>query len=370
MNNQYNNTTEESPSLYAEFARLCGAPKDMDLDGQIMLYEEYQRAIEAEMEEKFKKDTTEAECEKIVDDFIYQWIAKKQAYFTNAKENVTPQAPPEAYAAFVRIYIEWMGKNESEQIEMIERSVRRARTVMDAHSGGMLSGKPGNGKEFLGDQFEEYVNTVWVEFTEKCENPNEFALYLQKDFDKAMKEYEKMRKDFLEKVNGEWTRDIETKNLSGAALDQYFEQELPKREAEFQQLKENFEKRHSGFPKLSTLLRRPAQNKIARRLKEITRESTKEVSLDDDTENQKLPGIKDVPTAGLSMEEKLALEKIFEDAKGKLNEQDQKIFDMKLKGYKQTEIAKELGISDATVSNHVKKIQSMLRLMYGGTATQ
>lgn len=107
------------------------------------------------------------------------------------------QAPPEAYAAFVRIYIEWMEKNESEQIDMIERGVRRARTVMDAHSGGMVSGSSRkDNTELLGAQFEEYVNTVWIEFREKCDNPDEFALYLQKDFEKYMKKSDEILKEY------------------------------------------------------------------------------------------------------------------------------------------------------------------------------
>ena len=108
-------TKEKNPALvapldlYAEFARLCGAPKDMNLDEQIMLYEEYQRAIEVEMEDKFEEDTPEAECKKITDEFIQQWVAKKRAYFIKAKkENASEPPPPQAYAAFVRLYLVWL----------------------------------------------------------------------------------------------------------------------------------------------------------------------------------------------------------------------------------------------------------------------
>ena len=42
MEKEKNISPEESLDLYAEFARLCGAPADMDRDGQIALFEEYQ----------------------------------------------------------------------------------------------------------------------------------------------------------------------------------------------------------------------------------------------------------------------------------------------------------------------------------------
>lgn len=284
------------------------------------------------------------------------------------------QAPPEAYAAFVRIYIEWMEKNEDDQIKMIERSVRRARTVMDAHSGGMVSGSfRENNMELLGVQFEEYVNTVWIAFRERCDNPDEFALYLQKDFDKYMKksneiskEYQEMQETFLQGVFAEW--DNKTQNLSDSALDKFFDQELPKRKAEFQKLKADFERRHAAFPSLNTLLRRPAQNMMARRLAEVSH-AKKAVSLDDYTEDQKPLEIEDATANGLSQEEKIALDDILDQVMSGLDDQDQKIFAMKMNGYKQTEIAKELGLSDSTISNHIKKIVSMVHSTYSNTGT-
>lgn len=45
-------------------------------------------------------------------------------------------APPEAYAAFVRIYMDWLGRTEDEQIALVEKSVRSAERA-NTRFGGM-----------------------------------------------------------------------------------------------------------------------------------------------------------------------------------------------------------------------------------------
>lgn len=270
--------------------------------------------------------------------------------------------PPEAYAAFVRVYIEWMEKNEGEQIDLIERKVRHAKNKMNAFSGGMLSGSFGGANaEVLGLQFEEYVNTVWVEFTEECDNADEFAAYLQKDFEKTMHKYKLMQDNFLKETFAEW--DKATANLEGKALDNFFAVEMPKKQKEFQLKKADFEKRYPGFAPLSTILRRHAQNAMSRRLGEISKAS-KAISLDDYDEEAEPIEIEDVSASGFSFEERLAIYDIIEKAMETLNMKDRKIFRMKMDGRSQTEIAKELGVSDATVSNRIKKILAKLKLDY------
>lgn len=270
--------------------------------------------------------------------------------------------PPEAYAAFVRIYVEWMEKSEDEQVDMAKDSVRNARSAVNHCSNGVVSGYSGKANpELLGLQFEEYVNTVWLEFAEMCDNADEFAAYLQNHFDAVMRKYQLMVNKFLDDVFTEW--DNATVNLYGAALDRYFKLEIPKREAQFRQMKADFEKRNPAFPSLDTLLRRPAQNMIVRRLGEVKRDS-KGVSLDADINEAGPLEIADVSSSGSSYESGLALWDVIFNVVRTLDKRDQKIFQMRMEGYKQKDMAKELGISDAAVSIRFKKILAKLRLAY------
>ena len=52
---EYSTPVEKPFDLYEEFARLCGAPADMDRDGQIELFGQYQRDFD-EMKEALFKD--------------------------------------------------------------------------------------------------------------------------------------------------------------------------------------------------------------------------------------------------------------------------------------------------------------------------
>lgn len=309
-------------ALLAEFASLCGAPKDLDLDGQVMLFEEYQRALEVEIEDKFKKNTTEEECEKIVNDFICQWVAKKKEYFKNAKGKSTSKAPPEAYAAFVRIYMDWMEKPvEGKEPETEKRTAEDQRDLVRKsvwsanlnHKKFAKAGESFSNSILYGAEFDEYVDEVYVKFLEKCSDVDKFADYLEKDF-----------KSRYKKFNG-----------MNMGLDKL-------------------------YPSLNALLRRPAQNMMGS-LYNSTKKGWRYISIDAERENDGPSVLETLNVHNLTMEELLLNKAVVEQVQGMLNEEDNKILELTLGGYTQEQIGEEIGKKKATVSRHWKKIQQLIQ---------
>lgn len=331
-----------------------------------------------------------------------------------------PNVPPEAYAAFVRIYIEWMEKNGDEQINVLEHGVQSARTSKNAYLHGMLSDKSGNSREILGQQFEEYVNTTWIKFTEKCDNPDEFALYLQRDFDRYMKkyaqilqEYENIRLEFLEGVFDKWysvtgqmtnaqfqgffsaelQRQIAKFNINRnqfenqkaklefleqiidkwcsaiekmtiAQQEVFFNTGLQKQIKEFKKKERKYERIKSGYPTLQMLLRRSAQNYISKiiRQKKEENEARHPKSLEGMAEKGIIPEV--IYGAGINLEERKVLQDTIKSFEATLDDKSKKIIELFRDDpeIKQVEIAKELGISEAAVSKHLKKIRAKLEV--------
>lgn len=358
---EYSTPVEKPFDLYEEFARLCGAPADMDRDGQIELFGQYQRDFD-EMKEALFKDKTYEEQEELANTFIADWVANTKAKMADRKKK--PTAPPEAYAAFVRIYLEWMERDEEEKIALVERSVNNAarehRKFVPNIGYSQFLLKKGF-TTMYGADFDEYVNEVWAIFLENCADVDSFAVYLQKDFEKAAREYDKMRDSFLDDVFKEWNS--VTVGMSNQQLDKFFKSELVKRMKEFEAKKDNFEKRHSGYPKLTKLLRRPAQNMMGRLYRE-QRKASRGISLDaDDINTDTKPEIEDKTEHGLLVEEDLVVRDYIERVKKKLDKMDEKILDDIISGASQTEIADELGVSNAAVSKRMKKIRAIMQDM-------
>lgn len=179
---------------------------------------------------------------------------------------------------------------------------------------------------------------------------------------KCQDKFDKMRDKFIDEKSEEWADKAE--NLNGAALKKYLEEELEKFKEEFEKMKSDFEDNVVElYPSLRTLLRRPAQNMISRN-RNSERRARKSVSLNAgirSKEGGKLPlDIEDETGNGLALEEQLALQDIMDRTVAALSEQDAEIFKMKIAGYKNTEIAKKLGIANSTVTNRIKKIMSVL----------
>lgn len=371
MEKEKNILPEEPLDLYAEFARLCGAPADMDRDGQIALFEEYQTDFD-KLKTKLNKCTSDEEQKKLTDDFTKGWIANAKSRLANMQEKNKPQAPPEAYATFVRIYMDWIEKGEDEQVALVEESVRAAKKVFD---NAVYGGKDvpysffwKKGSILFGAEFDEYVNEVWATFLEKCSDVDQFAEYLQKDFNrnfsdknylkKCQIQFNKMREKFLKRVFNKWDDDI--KDMEDEKIDKYLEEEKNKRIAEFAKMKKEFEDTTAiCYPSLRLLLRRPAQNMMGR-LREQSL-NPRSIPIGFKTEETGIYEIEDIAADGRSIEGGLAVQDIIDRTISSLDEQDKQIITMRMSGYKNTEIAKELGIAKSTVSNHIKKIISMVR---------
>lgn len=297
---------------------------------------------------------------------------------TSKTPAVPETAPPEAYAAFVRIYMDWLGRTEDEQIALVEKSVRSAERANVRFGGmGFLTQRNGiiYGNCLYGAEFDEYVNEVWAVFLEECDDVDKFAVYLQKSFErkwsdgnakeymrKCQDKFDKMRDKFIDEKSEEWADKAE--NLEGDELKKYLEEELEKFKEEFEKMKSDFEDNVVElYPSLRTLLRRPAQNMISRN-RNSERRARKSVSLNAgirSKEGGKLPlDIEDETGNGLAVEEQLALQDIMDRTVAALSEEDAEIFKMKMEGYKNTEIAEKLGIANSTVTNRIKKIMSVL----------
>lgn len=276
---------------------------------------------------------------------------------------IAPQTvPPEAYAAAVRIYMDWMEREVSDQVDLVKKNVRaagRSHSLIVSSSGLSTYGFFGQkGSILYGAEFEEYVNQVWIDFTTKCSDVDKFANYLQKEFNKrwsrnpaaylkkCQKRFNQMRENFLKKVFAEW--DLATQSLNGKALNDYLNDQYAKRSAEFEAMKKRFEE-SVLYPSLGLLLRKPAQNMISRQ-----RYAIKNSAEDIDSLDEKSMDI-------MPFEERIDIQDIIDWTLATFSEQDKKIFELWVSGYKITEIAEELGKANSTVSTHLQNIISKIR---------
>ena len=363
-------SSEEPRDIYAEFARLCGAPADMDRDGQIALFEEYQ-----------------ADFNKPANDFTRDWVKSKKSRLTSTEKEKKKQAPPEAYAAFLRIYLEWAGQDEAEQRALVERSVNNAARLHSTYrldeDYSQFSFRKGF-TTMYGENFEDYVNTVWVNFLEWCSDIDRFAEYLQKNFDRNMSKedyaqrcqllFDKMVDNFIKRAEKEWNETIDKRLGKKKDKDKEAEEKLPKelledldadcerRCAELLKIKKRFYETTSlGYPSLRLLLRRPAQNKMESSYKK-QQKASQNVSLEADTSEEGLVlEIEDKTKHGLLVEDELVMLDCIERAKKRLDERSKKILDDKIAEVSQKETAKELGMSSAAVSKRVEKIRNIVR---------
>lgn len=282
------------------------------------------------------------------------------------------KAPLEAYAAFVRIYMAWMNREEDEQFALLEQSVRGAKKVSGKYSPVVEGASFGRRGSILFDvEFDEYVDEVCAKFLEKCNDVDKFAEYLQKDFNKNIANinylqecqllFDKIRDKYLERVFAEW--DSKTKNLYGNKLDEYLSAEYEKRSAEFARIKKEFEDTVAvGYPSLQTLLHRPAQNFIG----QLDRQNQKEnkAGRADSLEGMAEKGIikEAIYGEGIKLEERKILQDVLKSVEDTLDAKSKEIVELFRNDPKieQVKIAEELGISGAAVSKRLKKIRAKL----------
>lgn len=276
-------------------------------------------------------------------------------------------APPEAYAAFVRIYMEWIEKGANGQATIVEKSVRSAKQTYSkyASSNGLSThGIFGHkGSILYGMEFDEYVSQTWIEFKDKCTDVDEFAVYLQKDFEKKLsggmaqyliqrqKQFNNMKEQFLKKVFKKW--DSDTQSLNGVALDTYLNNEYNRRSVEFAKMKKDFEDETMIiYPSLEKLLQKLSRNMISRQ-----HYSVKKAANCADFTGEK--GQERIP-----FETMVANRDAIERALATLDEFDNQIFWLWFSGYQIKEIAKEFGKANSTISTHIKKVLSKIKEQY------
>jgi len=93
-------------------------------------------------------------------------------------------APPAAYAAFVRLYLEWIEMSEDEQIEYARKNVVYAGKNHKRYANTTVMPFNKSGHEMYGEEFDGYVNEAWASLGEHFTNVDAFAVYLEKNYSK------------------------------------------------------------------------------------------------------------------------------------------------------------------------------------------
>ena len=306
--------------------------------------------------------------------------SKKPA--ATAPEITLQTAPPEAYAAFVRIYMEWMEKEESEQLDLVEKSVYAAQKKHAAYTPNAELPIYGylDKKKFIlyQEEFDSYVNEIWYKFLERFEDVDKFAVYLQNNFNKNIKKYsdeyiKKCQKGFENQVdrflNQEQKRwELETENMNDTQLDTYLKNEAAKMTTIIARMKKDFEAEAMIiYPSLRKLLRRPAQNMMEQLNKHKKNAAKGFVSIDETSEDGETPLLKfeDIKTDGRTVEAVLAINEILERTHITLDDPDDKILVLMMLGYNNKQISEQLDMKYYTVSKHIKKIRLMMSKALG-----
>lgn len=95
-----------------------------------------------------------------------------------------PSAPPEAYAAFIRLYLEWMEMSEDEQIEYARKNVAYAgkNHKKYANSDGKRFSKSSD--MMYDEEFDGYVSEAWASLGEHFTEVDAFAVYLETKYNR------------------------------------------------------------------------------------------------------------------------------------------------------------------------------------------
>lgn len=305
----------------------------------------------------------------------------------------TPQtAPPEAYAAFVRIYMKWMGIDQdeskdlqgdeakTEQYGLVRENVILAQKIHNTFISwpefpkyGPF-GKPGS--ILYEDEFDEYVNGTWIKFSEEFEDLDKFVNYLQKQFEKNMEnglgeylkkcqlKFNKMRKNFYNKVVAEWESKAETMNDED--FKNYMAEEQVKRKAEYDKMKKDFEiESMIIYPPLRKLILRSVLILMNQKRRNRISSKAKFVSLDvlaeDEEGGTTTFELEDKKADGRVIEEYFAKREVIVQVFKGLSAQDKKIFVRRMNKVTMDKIANELGMSKGTVSKRFTKIKDKLQ---------
>lgn len=278
----------------------------------------------------------------------------------STKHANTQPAPPAAYAAFVRIYIEWMEKEENERIDLVENRVLFTQKRKTGYTSiSPLNGPFGKrGSTLFGVEFDEYVNEVWADFLEKFQNVDGFADYLQKDFYKKVTKQNKFILEMKEKFD-----EIEDaiNNMSDDEVDQYLE------EKEKELLTEIVKRRNEWdiiYPSMERILGRLADSKMNREYTAYKKQR-KTVHNDAEDEYKTPPAIANTKSNKFPIMDEDEAQKILDQTKVALSDEDKQIMRLKIRRYKNKDIAEELGMSESKVSRHISAIKTKLENIAG-----
>lgn len=214
-----------------------------------------------------------------------------------------PDFSTASYAAFVRLYMEWMEMSEDEQIKFAEKNVEFAgkkHKEKAQSSEGILFNRSGH--EMYGEDFDAYRNEAWASQAERFADVDAFALYLEQNL-----------------------------------------------------------KRYGKFPMSRDILRRAAQNMMENmRKQQIKRSdalSIDETCQDDDGKEIEIQ----IPDHSESVENIVELKDTIDHFRSLLKAKPvrQRVFDFLLAQYLKNEIADNLHISPPAVSRHVKNIHAL-----------
>lgn len=268
-------------------------------------------------------------------------------YIDNDNESLNRKLDTaDGYAAFIRLYIEWMEKEAEEQVAIVEDGVRWAKNIKMRYGNSVnpqiyYFGKKGS--SLYGEEFEGYVNESWISFSEQCSDVEKFADYLQKDLEKSHTAFQEMRDNFFKKLFREWNSMIDkSEDMSSAA--QALQDDLEKKKAEFEAEVEKF---YSSDRALRNLFRKYANNMMGRLITQM--KHIKEV---DDWENS----MKDT----VDFEQSVVQSDAVKRAIAQMSDRDREILDLIGRGRPQKEIAKKLNLSDSAISQRIKKIKAVL----------
>lgn len=210
--------------------------------------------------------------------------------------------PPEAYAAFIRLYLEWMEMSADEQIEYARKNVAYAGKNQKKYANANEIPFNKSGHVMYGEEFDGYVNESWASFGERFTDVDKFAIYLEKNF-----------------------------------------------------------ARYSCFPMSGDMLRRAAQNMMEKRRKHQIASSGDILlshTLDEDDNGMELADA--IPDVTINVEAIATYNDLIQQIRNHIaNPVRKQIFDAMMDGYQQKEIAAMLGISPPAVSKHITMIKNM-----------
>lgn len=274
--------------------------------------------------------------------------------------------------------MKWLGIEVTEQLDTIQKATKRGVREFTSYSGNIPKGSE---KEVYGIEFEEYVNEVWVDFLDKFEisekykddsdlseeelyvEPliNKFIEYLERryqpSFNSNIKSIQASIQAFQADTFNEWDDLVEKyADLTDEEFDKLTDDLLAKKLDEFHRKMEGYKNvYYEPYIPLDAILKRLSQNQVAKRGR-IVKKERKNISIDDET--QKLIG--QLREQSGNPEESYYINELIQSVLEELDDVNKKIVDLISQGYKQKDIAKELGISDAAVSKRMKKIREVI----------